>query len=287
VDDSTEAAWLALSEPLSPSFSVTRSSPTEPEKISSSRFDGTLGIAWLGSRIVFTTMVRRERQIWVMDADGSNRRALTNEGDSAWPRLSHDGSFIAFFGSRDGHPGIWRMDPDGGNVGKLADVADASYLDITPDDRWITFTSIIDATSSTWRVSTDGGAPERLIQFFERATISHDGMRMFGVHPPAGGAIGLAVLPVTGGNPLWLKTPEAMASGGGIMQWNHADDGILYTTAERSNLNLYRLADGTSTRVTRFVEDALLRGALSPDGRSLLVTRVAASQEPYLITNFR
>jgi eukaryotic-like serine/threonine-protein kinase len=259
----------------------------DAQRIPSTRVDGRLGIAWLGARIVFTTFVRRAAQIWVMDRDGANRRALSSEGENAWPRPSHDGSFIAFFGSRGDQAGIWRMDVDGGNARKLADVTDASYLDITPDDRWVTFSSLMDGTPSTWRVASGGGTPERLIPYLERASISPDGTRFVGVYRPPGGSIGLATMPLTGGALEWVPTAEPMASTQGIMEWTRDGRGILFSTAERSNLNLFRFEAGSSARLTRFSEDALLRGDLSPDGTHLLVTRVSGGSESFLITNFR
>lgn len=121
----------------------------------------------------------------------------------------------------------------------------------------------------------------------ERAALSPDGTRLVGVYRGDGASFGLAVVPIGGGEPTWIKTPQPLASGGGIMTFTRDGRGILYTTAERSNLNLHRLAEGTSAKVTRFSEDILLRGDLFPDGKLLLVVRVAAAQEPYLITNFR
>ena len=78
-----------------------------------------------------------------------------------------------------------------------------------------------------------------------------------------------------------------MATGGGIVTFTRDGRGVLYSTSERTNLNLYRFADGTSTRVTRFGEDYFLRGDLSPDGKTMVAARVTQAQEPYLITNFR
>ena len=63
-------------------------------------------------------------EIWTMDADGSNRRALTMDGISAWPSASPDGSFVAFSGVRGEQRGIWRMNPDGTDRRFLAAVAD-------------------------------------------------------------------------------------------------------------------------------------------------------------------
>jgi Tol biopolymer transport system component len=258
----------------------------EPRKVPSTRFDGRLGVAWLGPRVLFTALVGRELQIWVMDADGANRRPLTSDGESAWPRPSHDGKTIAFFANRGGDLGIWRMDADGSNARKLASAPDASYLDITPDDRWITFSSSMDGTNATWRVSIDGGTAERLAAM-ERAALSPDGTRLVGVYRGDGTAFGLAVVPIGGGETAWIKTPEPLATGGGIATFTRDGRGVLYTTSERSNLNLHRFAEGSSVKVTHFGEDFFLRGDLSPDGKLLIATRVAAAQEPYLITNFR
>jgi Tol biopolymer transport system component len=258
----------------------------DTRKVPSTRFDGRLGVTWLGQQILFSALVGRELQIWVMDADGSNRHPLTTDGESAWPRPSHDGKTIAFFASRGGDMGIWRMDADGSHPRKLAAIPDASYLDITPDDRWVVFSSTMDGTNSTWRVSIDGGTPERLVPM-ERAALSPDGKRLVGVYRGDGGAFGLATIPLVGGEPAWIKTPQPLSSAGGIMTFTRDGRGVLYTTSERSNIYLHRFAEDKSDKVTRFVEDYFLRGDLSPDGKLLVTARVAASQEPYLITNFR
>jgi TolB protein len=66
----------------------------------------------------------RNRQIYVMNPDGSQIRRLThsleNESDTA-PVWSPDGSQIAFASSRDGGWNIYVMDVDGANVKRLTD----------------------------------------------------------------------------------------------------------------------------------------------------------------------
>ena len=68
-------------------------------------------------------------EIYVMDADGSNQRRLTNHPDKDWaPSWSPDGKRIVFFSNRDGHvhvihgwstSEIYVMDDDGGNQKNL------------------------------------------------------------------------------------------------------------------------------------------------------------------------
>ena len=62
-----------------------------------------------------------EWDIYIMDADGSNVKKLTEHlaGD-LWPTWSPDGERIAFMSSRDGYD-IYVMDADGSNVKRLTD----------------------------------------------------------------------------------------------------------------------------------------------------------------------
>ena len=141
----------------------------EPRKLPSLRYDGTFGVSWgVDGQIMFTSPVRGALQIWAMNLDGSNRRAITTEGTSAWPSLSRDGRFVAFSGVRGEQRGVWRMNPDGSDQRLVAAVPNAAYLGTTPDSQWITFTTDQDGAPSFWRVASTGGTPERVIDRLER-----------------------------------------------------------------------------------------------------------------------
>ncbi|MBI2397256.1 MAG: PD40 domain-containing protein [Xanthomonadales bacterium] len=60
----------------------------------------------------------RGYDLWMMDADGRNAKALTDNGkiDDAYPSWSPDGQRIAFDSNRDGNNEIYLMDADGSNV---------------------------------------------------------------------------------------------------------------------------------------------------------------------------
>lgn len=62
-----------------------------------------------GSQLAFTSARTGTRQIWIMDADGGNERALTTRGggDPAW---SPDGSQLAFFSDREGSRDLYLID---------------------------------------------------------------------------------------------------------------------------------------------------------------------------------
>jgi hypothetical protein len=260
----------------------------EPRKLPSLRFDGSAGVAWAADgRILFTTPVRGALQIWTMDADGSNRRAITTDGSSAWPSPSRDGSFIAFSGVRGEQRGIWRMNPDGTEQRLVAAVPGAAYLDVTPDERWITFTTDQDGSPSLWRVASSGGTPERVAERLERATLSPLGDRAVGVLS-WGNRYQVAVLPVAGGEPMWVPSDGSAGTGlGGIFQWTPDGKGVYFTTAERTNLWFYRFGAPAQIKMTNFTDAVIYNGAISRDGRVMLVTRGVQERDAFLITNFR
>jgi len=100
-----------------------------------------------GGRIVFSRSAGRagERNLWIMEGDGSGQTALTTSGRDARPAWSHDGSRVAFL-RRDGAGSesarIYVLDVDGGTPRKLSDTAASTDAAPrwSPDDRFIAFT---------------------------------------------------------------------------------------------------------------------------------------------------
>ena len=256
----------------------------EPRKIPSLRYDGAAGVAWTNKRILFTTPVRGEMQIWSMNEDGSNRRPLTVEGRSGWPSMAPDGSFIAFAGQRGDQRGIWRINADGADPRLVAAVPAATHLQVTPEGRWITFTTDQEGAASFGRVASTGGTPERLVDRLDRAALAPGGDRAVGVLS-RDNRYGVAIVPLAGGEPIWLPS-ETAATGQGIFQWAPDATGVYFTTAERTNLWFYRFGAAAPIRVTNFTEANIFNGAVSPDGRSMLITRGAQARDAFLITNF-
>jgi Tol biopolymer transport system component len=94
-------------------------------------------------RIVFASGITTESEIYISDADGTNRLQLTNnlyyDGEPVW---SPDGRFIAFTSAIMGNKDIFVMDADGRNVTQLTThEAEDQNPSWSPDGSKITFSS--------------------------------------------------------------------------------------------------------------------------------------------------
>ena len=96
-----------------------------------------------GNRMAFWSNRDGGKEIYVMNADGSNIKRLTsNLADDVNPSWSPDGSRILFESERDGNRELYVMDPEGGNQVRLTrDNAVDSTATWSPDGSLIAFAS--------------------------------------------------------------------------------------------------------------------------------------------------
>ena len=107
------------------------------------------------------------RQLWVMNADGSNPRQVTRVDDvggrSSW---SPDGRRLAFYaGKRDDKDrNIYTINVDGTDLQKMTDGGDNLAPSYSPYGGWIVFTSFRDGDNELFIMRTDGGDVTQLTQ---------------------------------------------------------------------------------------------------------------------------
>jgi Tol biopolymer transport system component len=261
----------------------------DDRRIQGTRYDGTSGIGWFpdGSRILFTRVVQGQRTMWSAAADGSDQRQI-GEGPGAWPAISPDGRTLVFFAVRKGEVGLWRGDADGGNATLLTKVGDATSIVFAPDGGSVFFTSTTRGALATYRQNILGGEPALVAPLFERAGVSHDGKRLAGVYRESARApLTLAVIDTETGKPLAQFGNFLPSAGTSSVAWTPDDKAVLYTTAERSNIWRRTIANGREDRVTNFSDLAILRFALSPDGRTFLLSRGTLTRDAFLLSSFR
>lgn len=132
---------------------------------------GDRGPRWSpdGGRIAFVSDRNGTWDIWVMDAEGSDPRNLTDSPASDMnPRWSPDGSRIAFKSDRTGTHEIWVMDADGSDPRRVTD-APGSEVQIqwSPDGRWLAFTRVLGDGAGgfdmeVWVAEADGSSSTNL-----------------------------------------------------------------------------------------------------------------------------
>ena len=124
--------------------------------------DSEDSIAWAGDKLVVAANRDGQKDLFLIDSDGSGERNLTPAEDGTWVAdvsASSDGSRILFAGWRDGRSHIFAVDADGENLSQLTI---AEFQDrrprFSPNSKRIVFDrTVADGTSRLWSMSADGG----------------------------------------------------------------------------------------------------------------------------------
>jgi TolB protein len=111
------------------------------------------GKSLVGTRIVFVSNRTGNKEIWVMDWDGSNQKQLTHYGSiSTFPSASPDGHLVAFTTYAAGYPAIRMISIDTGRQLPFYNQRASmnAFVTFTPDSKHVIYSS------------TAGGGPAQL-----------------------------------------------------------------------------------------------------------------------------
>jgi serine/threonine protein kinase/Tol biopolymer transport system component len=157
------------------SLSDERGSRPAPLTKGAGRYDGQLGLAWTpDGRLVFSSAVGGQTDLWIMDASGQRTRQLTNDPESeGQPVVTDDGRAVLFVSTKNPKPGIWRMALDSGALSQATDVA-TDMLPQTAGNNLVFTRTPETGVPSVFRVPLDGGTAVRISS--ERSdALSQDG----------------------------------------------------------------------------------------------------------------
>lgn len=243
------------------------------------------GLSWTtDGRIVYSTAVSSTQDIWIVDADGNNRKQLTaGNSINSNPSVSPDGRYIAFVSSRDSSTlDLWRMDIDGRNPIRLTNGLIAFSPTWSPDGHWLFFTSGAAARTTIWKISSEGGTPIQVTTVPSyRASISPDGklIACFHATPETAGSsqpvFKLTLLSIDSGTPVKILDAVAGTTTLDIAGWTPDGKAVTYNVMKNNVSNIWRYPiDGsTPEQVTDFKELIINDYSWSRDGKSLACVR--------------
>jgi hypothetical protein len=186
-----------------------------------------------------------------------------------------------------GADGIWRMRRDGTGRQLVSRVRNASRLAVARDGGTVFFTALAGDLPSTWKVPAAGGPPELVVRGLAHAAVSRDGRRLAGFwRADVAARHQLAVFPVEGGAPVHVFEGSFGLDHIGGVWWSARGDALLFTTTERANIWRLALTGGAPVRVTDLPDGTIVRGDLSPDGRTLVAMRGTPVRDVYLLEGF-
>jgi len=118
--------------------------------------------AWHPSqdRIVYNGLneVGTQPGLWLMDADGSARSRLTDNGNDRRPVWTPDGRSVVFMSSRDGNWEVYQVTVESGALLRLTnDQAQDGLPALSPDGKWVAFASDRGGFWRVWVTPIDGG----------------------------------------------------------------------------------------------------------------------------------
>lgn len=230
-------------------------------------------------KIIFSSGMSGNDEIWSMSADGSEQRQLTNTAaDEIAPVVSFDNNSIFFGSNRTGEMHVWRMNADGSNQTQITRKEGGKPIFVSPDGRWIYYQHGISKT--LWRASA-GGEEEQMILNKEkyRFAFSPDGLQ-FAYSEKQGKEKFIIIASTADGRIIkTVKYPDSEARMPQLV-WLPDGNGFAYvlTDNEYKNSTLwlhYFNADGEEKpqQIAAYGDDEISHLAFSPDGKSFAVVQ--------------
>jgi TolB protein len=116
-----------------------------------------------GSKIAFVSSRSGKPQLYIMNADGSNPRQVTDiDRIGGRNSFSPDGQWLSFYAGRSGSRNIYTIRVDGSGLRQLTDESDNLGPSWSPYGGWITFTSVRHGNNDIYIMRTDGSDVTRL-----------------------------------------------------------------------------------------------------------------------------
>jgi len=244
-------------------------------------------------KIVFSSMMTGNNEIWSINPDGSDQRQLTNDsGDDSACLVSPDNNFIFFSSNRSGENHVWRMNADGSNQTRITTTEGGFPLSVSSDQEWLYYNSAMHKTLR--RVSIKSGEEQSVLDVRKlEFAVSPDGARAAFRDKQDGGDF-LRVVSLGDGQTLKTFKLAVPKSNLTKLVWSHDGEYLAYSLANSENqsntLWFQYLEKKHPDQIADLGDDEMheLSGfALSPDGKTFAVVQGGWKHDAVLLRGLR
>ncbi len=198
-----------------------------------------------------------DRNVFVMDADGTGLRQLTESGFDQWPDWFPNGKRIAFTSFRDGFPNVYVMNADGSDEHPLiASLQGRLEPSVSPSGKQIAYFGSVapDVPPTIWVANADGTGEHELTDEGpwedSNPTWSNNGRQIAFSSNRGGPSFEIYVMNADGSN----VHPVAPAPGRDLApSWSPDDKQIAFTKSRAGDLNIWVMnanGSGVPTQIT-------------------------------------
>jgi Tol biopolymer transport system component len=208
-----------------------------PQQLTSDPAPDTAASFLPDGRVAFLSFRQGQRALWAVDpASGASQRLLAFEGQGEFPRVSPDGSLVAFDSDREGSTmNLWLQPLAGGPARRLTfDRELLAYAAWSPDGRWLAAQMRRGEDTHVVVVAAAGGEPQVLTRDAGQSwpnSFSPDGERIAYARQ-RDGLWNLWWVSRRGGEQRQLTRHEAPAAYVRYPAWSPRGDRLVYEHAE-------------------------------------------------------
>jgi len=227
-------------------------------------------------RLVVCGVEGGAESLWIMAADGSGKKAVTDGKDGIWlqPTMSNDGQSVVFTSSRSGTPQIWRIGLDGQNLTQLtASDTMVSIGQLLSDNKTVVYQKYI--RPKGWLVVKQGPDGDVLpitdVETGGWSVSPDEKLLAYGATDPQTSKEAVFIKSLETGSVIASFPADIDRSLG----WTRDGKAVVYDTAKNGASELYlQPIDGSAARwITDFRNDSIFWFDFSSDGQRLAIVR--------------
>jgi Tol biopolymer transport system component len=223
-----------------------------------------------------------------VNADGSDRRQLTNEpADDILPTAG-GGDLVFFSSNRSGRSQVWRMHADGSDQVQITQNEGGLPLSVSKDGRWVFYRHGLQRT--LWRVATSGGHEESVFNKpLNEVAVSPDGSRV-AYFERKGRTKVLEIASLTDGEGAWTFEIDDQTPAFNNVAWMPDGRGLAYVLSidgGTKSLWLQPIENVSPIKIADLGPDSVNSLSVAPDGKSFAIVQGGWKHDAVLIRGLR